>query len=122
MVSAAQVMLSAAVGTLASLVVLVLYRWWWPRASNTALGRGELVGLAVVVGLSILLWRAAGNTPPLNDDPIPLVSPNDVLSPMLTYVCLGLYAGLRQLAQGPEWQRLRALLVLVSLAVNVATI
>jgi hypothetical protein len=72
--------------------------------------------------LSILAWRLVANTPQLNDDPIPLVSPNDILCPVLTYVFLGVYAGVCQLTQGPEWQRVRALLTLVSLVVNVAAI
>jgi hypothetical protein len=123
LLSAAQILLSAAVGAVVSLVAVVLYgRWLTPAPGKVAFGWGEAVPLAVVVGLSIVLWRAAGNTPSLNDDPIPLVSPNDVLCPVLTYVCLGLYAGVRQLGQGPEWQRLRAVLTIVSLVVNVATI
>jgi hypothetical protein len=123
MFSVGQFLLSAAVGTLISLVAVVMYGRWVKSASGVAaFAWGEAILLAVVVGLSILLWRAAGNTPSLNDDPIPLVSPNDVLCPVLTYVCLGVYAGVRQLPQGPDWQRLRAWLTLVSFVVNVATI
>jgi hypothetical protein len=58
----------------------------------------------------------------LNDDPIPVVSPNDVLCPVLTYVCLGLLATFRQSIRTVQWPRLRALLTLVSLVVNVVTI
>jgi hypothetical protein len=74
------------------------------------------------VGLSILVWREAGNTAALNDDPIPLVSPNDVLCPVVTYVSLGVLAGFRPALTGPRWPGIRALLTLLSLAVNVATI
>jgi hypothetical protein len=107
------------VGAVVSLVAVAAYGRWSKQA---AFGWREAALLALVVGLSILVWRAAGNTRPLNDDPIPLVSPNDVLCPMLTYVCLGLYAGLRQFQLVPYWPRLRALLTLVSFAVNVVTI
>jgi hypothetical protein len=117
--SAGQIALSAVVGAVASLVALVVYTRW---ARSSGLAWAEAVLLAAVVGLSILLWRAAGNTPALNDDPIPVLSPNDVLCPVLTYVCLGLYAGVRRLAQRPDWPRVRTLLTVVSLVVNVVTI
>ena len=114
-----QLLLTAAGGAAISLVAVVAYGRWSKRA---AFGWGEAVVLAALVGLSILLWRAAGNTQALNDDPMPLVSPNDVLCPMLTYVCLGLYGGLRRFSQVPDWPRVRALLTLVSLVVNVIMI
>jgi hypothetical protein len=43
------------------------------------------------VATTARLFRSitAGNTQALNDNPIPLVSPNDVLCPVLTYVVLG---------------------------------
>ena len=40
--------------------------------------------VAVVVGISVVVWRSAGNTGALNNDPIPVVSPNDVLCPLVT--------------------------------------
>jgi hypothetical protein len=118
--SAAQILVSAVVGAVASFVVLALYARW-SRQSAGFMWR-EAAVLAIIVGLSIVLWRAAGNTESLNDDPIPLVSPNDVLCPVLTYVGLGLYAGIGPRAAGFEWQRVRALLTLVSFIVNVVTI
>jgi hypothetical protein len=119
MFSAAQILLSAAVGTVASFIVLVLYARWSRQA---AIAWPEAILQALVVGLSIVLWRTAGNTQALNEDPIPLVSPNDVLCPMVTYVGLGLYAAVGQLAKSSEWGRTRALLTLVSFIVNVVTI
>ena len=119
MFSLTQILVSALVGGIASFVTVWLYGRW---ARNTAPRRTDAVLLAVVVGISILLWREAGNTAALNDDPIPLVSPNDVLCPVITYVCLSVLAGFRSNIQGPDWLRLRALLTLVSLFVNVATI
>jgi hypothetical protein len=114
-----QLLFSAAAGGIVSLVVVVLYGRW---AKAGPLAWREAVALAIVVGLSVLLWRAAGNTPALNEDPIPLVSPNDVLCPVLTYVGLGLYAGWGPTARRPDWPRVRALLTIVSLVVNVVTI
>jgi len=102
---------------LAYLVVLV-----YARHSGMQMTTLDGLLIAATVGLSILIWREAGNTPSLNDDPIPVVSPNDVLAPVLTYVCLGLLAAFRSSIAGSDWPRLRALLTLVSLVVNVVTI
>jgi hypothetical protein len=93
-------------------------RW----AKEPALTIYESVIVAVLAGLSILVWRLAGNTQSLNDDPIPLVSPNDVLCPILTYVVLGLYADVSRAVDRPAWGRLRALLTITSLIVNIVTI
>ena len=119
MFSAAQILLSAVVGAVVSLVVLALYARW-SRQSEGIVWR-EAVLQALVVGVSIVLWRAAGNTQSLNDDRIPLVSPNDVLCPVVTYCSLGLYAATR-LGNAPDWGRTRALLTVVSFVVNVVTI
>src|SRR5919201_1692116 len=100
--SAAQILVSAAVPTAASFIVVLVYARWSRGGPFDWL---EAVVPALVVGLSILLWRAAGNTQSLNDDPIPLVSPNDVLCPMLTYVGLGLYAAVRKSADDSDVQR-----------------
>jgi hypothetical protein len=117
--SVAQLLVSAAVGAVVSLVAVAAYGRWSKQA---AFGWREAVLLAAVVGFSILLWRAAGNTQSLNDDPMPLVSPNDVLCPVGTYVCLALYGALRRAPQAPGWPRVHALLTLVSFVVNVVTI
>jgi hypothetical protein len=119
MFSLAQIALSAVIGLVLSLIVLVLYGRWRRSSARTW---PEVALLSLVVGLSILLGRAAGNTPALNDDPIPVVSPNDVLCPLLTYVCLGLYVGFHRGAERPDWPLVRALLTLVSFVVNVVTI
>ena len=113
-----QIVVSALVGAIATAIVVVAYARW----SRCPTSIVDTVLVAATVGLSILLWREAGNTPALNDDPIPGVSPNDVLCPVLTYVCLGLLAAFRTTLRREEWPRLRALLTLVSLVVNVVTI
>ena len=64
--SVAQLLVSAVVGAVVSLVAVAAYGRWSKQA---AFGWGEAVLLAVVVGLSILLWRAAGNTQSLNACP-----------------------------------------------------
>jgi hypothetical protein len=113
-----QIVVSALVGTIATAIVVVAYARW-SKCPTSIL---DTVLISATVGLSILLWREAGNTPALNDDPIPVVSPNDVLCPVLTYVALGLLAAFRPTLRREEWSRLRALLTLVSLVVNVVTI
>ncbi len=105
-------------GILAAVFVFLL-----PRLSKApALPLGEVLVIAVVVAVSVLFWRLSGNTATLNEDPIAFVSPNDVLCPVLTYVCLGVYAGIRGTASHPGWARIRAGLTLISLMVNVVTI
>ena len=114
-----QIALSALIGAVLSFVVVWFYGRWSKEAALTV---AESVIIAVLVGLSVLVWRLAGNTQPLNEDPIPLVSPNDVLCPVLTYVILGLYGDVRRGVDRPSWGRVRALLTITSLIVNVVTI
>src|SRR6266852_5264209 len=111
-----QIVLSTAVGAIVSFVVLYLDARYWHRAAFDI--RGGLV-LSLLVGFSILLFRLGANVQQLNDDPIPLASPNDLLCPVVTFVVLSVYAGLRDQTQ---LSRSRALLTLVSLAVNIITI
>jgi hypothetical protein len=118
MFSLIQIAVSTVVGAILAYVVVVVYA----RRTGMQLSISDSLLIAATVGLSILIWREAGNTQALNDDPIPVVSPNDVLAPVLTYVCLGLLTGFRRSIGGSEWPRLRALLTLLSLVVNVATI
>ena len=114
-----QIVLSTAVGAIVSLVVLYLdARYWQPAAFDI---RGGLV-LSLLVGFSILLFRLGANVQQLNDDPIPLASPNDLLCPVVTFVALSVYSGLRGAADQALLARNRAILTLVSLAVNIVTI
>ena len=117
--SLGQIALSAAIGAVLSFLVAWLYGRW---AKETTPEASQSVIVALLAGLSILVWRLAGNTPPLNEDPVPLVSPNDVLCPVLTYVVLGLYADVARAVGRPGWGRLRALLTITSLIVNIVTI
>ena len=118
MFSHTQIAISAVVGLVASAIVVAASARW----TRTPISVTDTLLISLTVGVSILLWREAGNTAALNDDPIPVVSPNDVLSPVLTYVCLGLLAAFRPSVRTSEWPRLRAVLTLVSLVVNIVTI
>lgn len=119
MFSVGQIVVSAVVGVVVSFVVLLAHARWSRQAELSA---GEAGLVAAVVGVSILFWRLAGNVDQLNADPLPLVSPNDALCPVVTYVLLGVYDGFRGAAKHPRWPWLRAVLTLVSLVVNVVTI
>jgi hypothetical protein len=109
--------LTAAIGFAASFVVL----WAWGKRSGTML-TGEVAAVSLVVAFSILAWRLAGNVAQLNDDPVPLFSPNDLLCPIVSYVMLGVYAAFRRPADLAHWERARALLTIVSFVVNVVII
>lgn len=113
-----QIAISAVVGLVASAIVVVAYA----RLTRVPISLTDTLLISLTVGVSILVWREAGNTSALNDDPIPVVSPNDVLSPVLTYVCLGLLAAFRRSVHTDEWPRLRAVLTLLTLVVNIVTI
>lgn len=109
-----QITLTAAIAAVVSLgVMLFLHR----RSETISLS--ERIVIAVVVGVSVFAWRLAGNVAPLNDDPIPPFSPNDLLCPVVTYVLLGLYAAVRLPTDVAHWEKTRALLTLVSFVTNV---
>ena len=109
--------LTAAIGFAASVVVLLVW-----RQSTGSMPNGEVAVVSLVVGLSILAWRLAGNVAPLNDDPVPLFSPNDLLCPIVSYVMLGIYAALRPPADARRWEQARVWLTIVSFVVNVVII
>jgi|SRR5579859_2679293 len=82
----------------------------------------ETVIAAIVVGLSVLAWRLSANVPQFNDDPIIGLSPNDWLCPLMSYVCLGMYAALFPPRDFARWAQARALLTVVIFVVNVLAI
>ena len=114
-----QIVISTVVGAIVSAVVLYLDARYLRRAAFDS--RGAVV-LSLLVGFSILLFRLGANVQQLNDDPIPLASPNDLLCPVVTFVVLSVYAGLRDTRDEARFARDRAILTLVSLAVNIVTI
>ncbi len=108
-----RIALTASIALIASFLLL---RWRYPAFSARDTGL-----IAITVAVSVLLWRLAGNVTQLNADPIPLISPNDVLCPVVTYVLLGLYGASRRVADA-RWEQARAWLTLISLIVNVVAI
>ncbi len=109
--------LTAAITAGAALLVLVAL-----RARFKALRLSDCLLVALVAGISVLVWRSAGNTGALNNDPIPAVSPNDVLCPLVTYLFIGFYAAFRRPVDSMRIEQARVLLTLVSFVVNVVTI
>jgi hypothetical protein len=99
---------------------------WRGRASaRRSLLVADVVGVGLATGLGVLLWRLGANVPTLNDDPIPGVSPADVLSAPLAYVAAGMYIQLRAVRAPERFQRLvvaSAVAALVALIVNIVTI
>jgi hypothetical protein len=120
-----QILLTAAVAATGSLFVLLAMGW---RAKDLAVG--EAVVMALVVGLSVFVWRSAGNVAELNDDPPSQLgwfenrwfSPNDWLCPLVTYLFLSVYAAFRPPSDPARWAKSRALLVAVTLVANVVFI
>jgi len=112
-----RIALDAAVALLVSLLMLLVLRRPLRMASLA-----EAFLLAGVVGLSVLAWRSFANTPALNDDPVPGISPADALSPVVTSVVLGWYAAFRPPRDALAWARTQALLAAVSFVINVVVI
>jgi hypothetical protein len=109
--------LTAAITAGVALLVLVVL-----RIRFKALALFDCLLVALVVGLSVIVWRSAGNSGALNNDPIPAVSPNDVLCPLVTYLFIGWYAAFRRPVDAVRFEQARVLLTLVSFVVNVVTI
>ena len=111
--------IAASAAVMAVVGGMLLLVWRRDTREGTVAG---VIAPALVAGLPVLLYRAAGNTGVLNEDPIPAVSPNDVLCPVVTYAALGVYAAVRTPSDRAGWERRRAALTLVSLVVNIVTI
>jgi hypothetical protein len=113
----AHIALTAAITAGVALLLLVVL-----RLRFITLRLSDCLLVAAVVGCSVLLWPEAGNTGALNTDPIPGVSPNDVLCPLVTYLFIGFYAAFRRPVDAVRFEQTRVLLTLVSFIVNVVTI
>src|SRR5260370_36826948 len=113
----AHIALTAAITAGVALLLLVVLRIHFTRLRLL-----DCFLIAVVVGLSVIAWRSAGNTGALNNDPIPPVSPNDVLCPLVTYLFIGFFAALRRPTDTIRFEQARVLLTLVSFFVNVVTL
>ena len=101
----AHIALTAAITAGVSLLVLVLLS----RRFKT-LPLLDCLLVALVAGLSVLMWRSVGNTGALNNDPVPAVSPNDVLCPLVTYLFVGFYAAFRRPLDAARFEQARVLL------------
>jgi hypothetical protein len=99
---------------------------WRGRASvRRSLLLGDVVGVGLSAGLGVLLWRLGANVATLNDDPIPGISPADVLSATLAYVAVSSYCRLRAgwaSKQAVHLTAAPAVAALVALIVNIITI
>jgi len=88
----------------------------------------DFIGVGVAAGLGVLLWRLGANVAVLNDDPIPGVSPADVLSAPVAFVAADVYGRLRgafseKLAGMPELLAVApAVAAIVALVVNIVAI
>ncbi len=107
--SFAHIALTAALTAAVAALVLVALRWRFKTLSLV-----DCLLIALIVGCSVMVWRSAGNTGALNNDPIPPVSPNDVLCPLVTYLFIGFYAAFRRPADTIRFEQVRVLLTLVS--------
>lgn len=97
-------------------VLVILRRVERPRSKAMM----DALGIGLAAGLGVLLWRLGANISLLNDDPLPGVSPADVLSAPIAYVAAGVYRGIRGASQ--RLALLQALAALVALVVNIVTI
>ena len=84
--------------------------------------RAEAVILAALAGAAVFAWRLSANMPALNADGAAPFSANDWAAPVLVYVVLGCYAGLRPPTDDRRFGQVRAALTLISLVVCVITI
>lgn len=107
----------ALTAVIAAIIGFAVLSWRFKELPNR-----EAALAALVVGLSVLMWRISANIPQFNDDPIPPLSPNDWLCPILTYACLGLYEAFRPATKPARWPQARALLTIVAFVVNVLVI
>jgi hypothetical protein len=115
--SFAHIALTAAITAVIALLLVVVM-----QSRFKLLSLVDCLLVALVVGLSVIVWRSVGNTGALNNDALPLVSPNDVLCPLVTYLFIGFYAAFRPPLDAMRFEQARVLLALVSFVVNVVTI
>src|SRR5258708_35893750 len=81
----AHIALTAAITAGIALLLLVVL-----RRRFTRLPLVDCLLVAVVAGLSVMVWRSAGDTGALNNDPIPGGSTNDGVCPLVTSLFIGL--------------------------------
>ena len=106
--------LTAAITAVLSLGVAA---WRLPRGAWP-----DMLVVAVLAGASVFLWRISANLPQLDSDGLPGFSADDWLAPVVTFLFLTVYADLRPPADPRRFGQTRAMVVLISLIVNVVTI
>jgi hypothetical protein len=111
-----RIVLDAAVAFVVSFTTLVILRCQFKNSL------AEAALMAGTAGLSVLIWRSFANMPTLNNDPIPPISPNDTLSPVIAYVALGMTAAFFRPQDERRWARARVVLALLVFVVNVVTV
>lgn len=82
----------------------------------------DLVAVTALTFAANWLLRRAANMPQLNNDGLAPFSANDVLSPLVTWVAIGIYTDIRAATTSPPLRRARAAAALLAFAVNVITI
>jgi hypothetical protein len=111
-------------GALTAAITLAVTVRWRPQG-GLSLGWGDVIGVGVAAAVGVLLWRLGANVPTLNTDPIPGISPADVLSAPLAYVAVSCYGRLRAVGAPEHAVQLiaaPAIAALVALIVNIITI
>lgn len=111
-----RIALDAAVAFAASLVLL------WALRRQFKVSFAEAAIMSGTAGLSVLIWRSFANTPTLNNDPIPPISPNDTLSPVIAYVALGMTTAFFRPQDERRWAQARVVLALLVFVFNVLTV
>jgi hypothetical protein len=112
--SAAHILLTAAI---TGVLVAGVGVWRLPRGAWL-----DAVAAGMVAGVAVAGWRLCANMGPLNNDGLPGFSANDLAAPIAVFVVLSVYADLRVPADPRRFGQVRALAVVVAVAVNVITI
>jgi hypothetical protein len=119
------IMLTAIVtGVFTAAITRAVTARWRPH-DGLSLGWVDVIGVGVAPAFGVLLWRLGGNVPALHNDPIPGISPADVLSAPLAYVAPSCYCRLRAVGASEQAAHLiaaPAVAALVALIVNIITI
>jgi hypothetical protein len=111
-------------GVLTAAITLAVTTRWRTRG-GLSLGWGDVIGVGVAAAVGVLLWRLGSNVSTLNNDPIPGISPADVLSAPLAYVAVSCYCRLRTVGVSEQAAQLTAapaVAALIALIVNIITI
>lgn len=107
----------AGTAALTGVLALGAAAWRLPRTAWPDVG-----AIGILSAAAVFLWRISANMPQLNSDGLPGFSANDWLAPVMTYVFLSAYAGLRSPSDSRRFGQVRTIAFMTSLVVNVITI